>query len=56
MKPLSVLKRNLAARFAKSADRREHDLALRDPRAAVEHQHASQHATARGESGCAYCG
>lgn len=56
MNPLSLLKQNLAVRFAKLADRREHDLALGDPRLAVEHHHASQRATARGESGCAYCG
>jgi hypothetical protein len=55
MKTLLVLKRNLADRFAKSADRREHDLALRDPRIALEHHHASQRAVDRGESGCAYC-
>ena len=55
MNPLSLLKRNLAVRLAKSIDRREHDLALSDPRLAVEHHHASQRATDRGESGCAYC-
>jgi len=56
MNPLSLLKRNLAGRFAKSTNRREHDLAVRDPRLAAEHHHASQRATARGESGCVYCG
>jgi hypothetical protein len=56
MNPLSLLKRSLALRFAKSVDRREHDLALRDPRLAVEHRYAAQRATDYGESGCAYCG
>jgi hypothetical protein len=37
------------------ADRREHDVALRDPRIADEHRVASSLAESRGEPGCAFC-
>ena len=55
MKPLSMLKQSVSGRLAKVAARRTHDLALRDPRVAAEHIHASQRAVDRGQSGCVYC-
>ena len=55
MNPLLILKQSVSGRLAKMAHRRAHDLALRDPRVAAEHFHASQRAVDRGESGCVYC-
>ena len=55
MNPLLILKQSVSARLAKLAGRRTHDLALRDPRIAAEHFHASQRAVDQGESGCVYC-
>ena len=54
MNPFSLLKRNRAARLAEAAERRDHDLAVSDPRLAVEHYHAIERAADRGESGCMY--
>jgi hypothetical protein len=55
MNALLILKQSVSGRLAKVAGRRTHDLALRDPRVAAEHFHASQQAVDRGESGCVYC-
>jgi hypothetical protein len=39
-----------------ASERADHDLAMSDPRIALEHDLAIARAVARGESGCKFCG
>jgi len=53
---LDAVRQRVNARRARAADRREHDIAMRDPRVAMEHFAARERAVHSGERDCIYCG
>ena len=47
--------RNLSTLWMRSRERREHDVAMSDPRIAAEHDMQVAVAESRGEPGCTFC-
>ena len=47
--------RRFAERRQQSSSRREHDMAMRDPRMAAEHHAQIAHEQANGRPGCMFC-
>ena len=52
-KPLSLRARR--ARVRERGSRKDHDLAMGDPRVAAEHRLAIDRSRARGDGGCEFC-
>jgi hypothetical protein len=52
---LADVTRRVARKRAHTAELREHDAAMSDPRVAQEHQAAINRAQSNGEPGCMFC-
>jgi hypothetical protein len=52
---LAEVTQRVARRRAQTAELREHDTAMSDPRVALEHRTAIRQAESRGEPGCLFC-